>query len=127
MRGSELGEDQLTGKQGGLLEIRRTGGKHLPARDGLAEHLDGSHVREIAAQARVVLFGGREPDAVVGGRVLPVAQDEDDPGAHVDRQAAEHGAGVRRKGGDGLQHELVRDGLSAFDGGEGVVRRHDGC
>src|ERR1017187_8964853 len=117
------GNDQLAGAQRRLLEIRRIDRKDLPARYLLAECLNGSHVRELAAQTLVALFGSGEPYPVVGGLVALVAQYEDDLVLNVDREAAEHGTGLGRRRGDRVEHELMRDGLAPLDGEAGIVQR----
>src|ERR1039458_2149766 len=117
------GNDQLAGAQRRLLEIRRIDRKDLPARYLFAECLNGSHVRELAAQTLVALFGSGEPYPVVGGLVALVAQYEDDLVLNVDREAAEHGTGLGRQRGDRVEHELMRDGLAPLDGEAGIVQR----
>jgi translation initiation factor IF-1 len=70
----------------------------------------------------MVLFGGGKPHSIVCGLVAFVAQYEDNLVLNVDREAAEHGAGLGRECGDRLQHELMRDSLALFDGEERVVQ-----
>lgn len=119
------GEDEIAGAQRGFLEIRRVGGKHLPAGHLLAEHLNGSHVRKLAAETLVVLFGGAEPHPVVRIRSGLIAQDEDDLVPDVDREAAEHRVSPWRHRSERVEHELMRDVLARL-GGEGGVRRGGG-
>jgi hypothetical protein len=73
--------------------------------------LGGSGVGELGAQARVVLLGGGQPDAVVGGGRGLVAEDDDDLLAHVHRGAAEHRPRDRADGLERVEHELVRHPL----------------
>src|SRR5262245_57740416 len=115
------GQDQLAGAERGLLEIWRIDGKDLPARYLLREYLNGSHVRELAAQTVVMLFGGREPHPVVCRLVALVAQYENNLLLNVDREASEHGARFRRQRSDRVEHELMRYGFAPPDGEGGVV------
>jgi len=72
-----------------------------------------------------MLGGGGEPDAIVFGLAGFVAKDEDDFVFDVDCEAAEHGAGARRDGGERVEDEFVRDGLAAGDGeGRSAGRRY---
>jgi len=80
-------------------------------------------MRELAAQAFMMLFGGREPDPVIVRFVALVAQYEDNLVLNVDRKAAEHGVGPGRQSGDRLEHELVRDGLALLYSEVGIVQR----
>src|SRR5271167_2267109 len=85
--------NELAGAQRRLLEIRRIDRQDLPARHFLPEYLNGSHIRELAAKAFVVLFSGSEPHSVICSLVALVAQDEGNLVLNVDRQAAKHGVG----------------------------------
>src|SRR5271157_1216009 len=119
------GEDALAGSQGRLLEIRSICRKDLPARYTFSQYLNRSHVRELAAQTFVVIFGSRQPHPVVCRFVALVAEYENNLVRDVDREAAEHGASRRRQRGEGVEHELMRNGLALLDG-EGVVQREKG-
>src|SRR5450755_4677368 len=66
--------DQFAGAQSRLLEIGSVLRKHLPTCDILTQHLNRSHVRELTAQAFVVLFACRQPDAIVWRIVTLIAQ-----------------------------------------------------
>jgi hypothetical protein len=120
------GENEFAGVQGRLLEILGIGRKDLPARDLLPQHLNGSHVGELAPQTLVVLLGGGEPHPVVGRRVAFIAEDEDNLVLNVDRKAAEHGAGHGRQRSERVEHECMRDRLALLDGEEGIVQRDEG-
>jgi hypothetical protein len=62
-------------------------------------------------EARVVLGGGGDPDAVVGLGGRLVAEDQDDLVLHVDGQAAEHRARGWLKAGERVEDEAVGSGL----------------
>ena len=115
------GNDKLAGAQRRLLETWRIGWKDLPTGYLLAEYPNGSHVWKIAAQTLMMLFGCGEPYPVVGRLGALVAQYKDDLVLNVDREAAEHGAGLGRQRSDRLEHEFIRDGLAPLDGEEAVV------
>jgi len=116
------GNHQLASVQRCLLEICRFGGKDLPPRDFLPQHLNRSHARELAAQTLMVLFGGGKPHSVVGLLVRLVAQDEHDPIPDVDSKAAEHRVSPGRRPSDRVEHELMRHDPSRFRGEESVVQ-----
>ena len=81
---------------------------------------------ELPAQTLMVLLGGGEPHPVVCRLVAFVAKDEDNLVLNVDREAAEHGAGLGQQRSDGVEHEFVRNRLALFDGEDGVVQREEG-
>jgi hypothetical protein len=72
-------------------------------------------------QAPMVLRRGREPYAVVGGRIGPVAEDEDDFVLDVDRNTAEHRPSDGRDGTKGFQHEIVRYRLASLGREDPIV------
>src|SRR5579883_1688469 len=116
-------KDELAGPHRCGFEIGIVGRKKLPLRGLFAEKADRAHPRELVPQTLVVLRGGREPDAVVGGRVALLAQNEQDPVLHVHRQAAEHRPRERRKGGELVQHEPIGYGLLPPGSNDGFVER----
>src|SRR5690242_16401394 len=56
-----------------------------------------------------MLGGGSQPYAVVGGVVLPVAQNQYDLLPDIDRQTTKHGTRRRGERGERVEDELVRD------------------
>jgi hypothetical protein len=68
-----------------------------------------------------MVFGGGEPDSVVGGVIWFFAEDEDDLLPDVDGEAAEQGAGLGRQRSDRIEYELVWDRLARF--GEKRIER----
>jgi len=110
-------ENEFAGAQRCFFEILRIGRKHLPAGHFLSQHLDGSHVGEVASQALVVLLGGGEPYAVVRGLAMFVfvPEDQNNLVLNVNRQAAEHGMSAWRERSDGVEYEFVRDRLALLD------------
>src|SRR5271156_856420 len=117
------GNDKVAGEQRRLFEIRRIGGKDLPACHFFPQHLNGSHVREIAAQALMVFLGSGEPDSVVRGFIRLVAKDEDNLVLNIDGQAAEHRPGHGGQGSNRVEHELMRDRFTRLAAEKWSVQR----
>jgi hypothetical protein len=117
------GKDEFAGAQGRLLEIRGIGWKHLPAGYRLPQHLNGSHVGKLAAQALVMLFGCGKPHSVICGALGLVPEDQDDFVIHVNGEAAEHRASVRRQRSDCVEDELMRNGLALLEWEDGTSQR----
>jgi hypothetical protein len=69
--------------------------------------LNGTHVREFAAQAFVVLRGGGKPDSVIRRLRGPLMQDQNELRSDIDREAAEKSPHIRRERRERFNHELV--------------------
>jgi len=95
--------------QGLFLEIRGIGWKQLPAGYRFPQHLNGSHVGKLAAQALVMLFGCDKPHSIICGALGLVPEDQDYFVFHVNGKAAEHQPRVWRKRSHRVEHELVRN------------------
>src|SRR5262252_5452844 len=115
------GDDELAGAHCSLLEIRCIGRYDLPARYFLPQYLNGSHVRELAAQTLMVLCGGGEPDTVVCRVLALVAEHEDNLVLNVDSEATKHAASPGRQGSNRVEHELVRCDLALLGGEQGAI------
>jgi hypothetical protein len=57
-----------------------------------------------------------KPHTIISGMILFIAQDQDNPVLHVDREAAKHGSGPGRNGCNRIQNELMWDELTLLDG-----------
>ena len=106
-------EDQVARSECRIFKIRCAYRKDLPARNAWPEHSYRAHSRKLVPQAPMVLRRGREPYAVVGGRIGPVAENEDDFVLDVDRNTAEHRPRDGRDGTKGIQYEVVRHRLAS--------------
>ena len=94
----------------------------MPPGDAGAERGYRLHVRELASQTLVVLFGGGEPDSVACDCRGLIAQREHDLSADVDAETTEQRAGSVSERCKRLQDEGVRDRFMRF-GREGLSGR----
>jgi hypothetical protein len=112
--------NQLTGTQRRFLEVMRIRWNHLPVGHSLPEHLNRSHTRKLPPQTLVVFFRCRQPNAIVLGRLAPIAEDENNLLLKVYRQASEHPPRARRERFHCIQDKLVRCSRALF----GNLRRN---
>jgi hypothetical protein len=117
--------NQLAGTYCSFLEVVCVRWNHLPVGDFLPEQLNGSHTRKLPPQTLVVFFRRRQPNAVVLGRLAPIAEDENNFLLNVYGQASEHPPRARRERFHCIEDKLVRCTLALF----GNLRRNKtfGC
>src|SRR6266852_8503129 len=89
-------KEKIAGALCRCFKIRCIGRKDLPARKWLSEYLNRSHVRELAAQAIVMVSGRSEPHAIVRCVRGLIPQDQHDLVLHVNRETSEHGPSIGR-------------------------------
>ena len=70
-----------------------------------------------------MLFGCGKPHSVICGALGLVPEDQDDFVIHVNGEATEHRASVRRKRSHRVEDELVRNGLAPLEREDGSQRR----
>jgi hypothetical protein len=94
-----------------------------PMANLVAEQLDGSERRELAAKFRICgigTVGKNEPDAIVSWRFQVIAEHADDAVGNVDGKTREHAADFGVERGERVEDKCVRWGLFSFSGA-----RHD--
>ena len=94
-----------------------------PVTNLVAEQFDGTDGRELAAKfwiCGISAVGEHQPDTIIPGRFLVIAEHADDAVVEVDGKSGKHTAyfGVQRR--DRIEDECVRRGLFSFGGA-----RHD--